>query len=364
MNKKESITFPLPPFQYSPVGGFKIVYEYANMLVCDGYDVHIVYGDKTKYDGKNVSRWILFKLYIKHWLFHMGLIKRSARIWYPLSEDINEHNVYSLDQKYIPETDIYICTGVDTACYLEKYKAVDQRKKFYFIQDYEVWGRKYEDVRETYHYDMTKIVISQWLKRIVMEENEKCYVVPNGFDSKEYYLTYPIDKRKPTEISMLYHASWRKGCKISFDALNMVKRSYPELHVSLFGTPESPEGLPDWYTYYQCPSKEQHLWLNNHAAIYVAASETEGWGLTIGEAMMCGQAVCCTDIDGFKEMVTDNESALLSPVGDAETLAANIIRLIKDENLRIQIAANGISQIKKFSRENSYRLFKCALNLK
>ena len=28
----KSVTFLMPPFQYSPVGGFKIVFEYANEL--------------------------------------------------------------------------------------------------------------------------------------------------------------------------------------------------------------------------------------------------------------------------------------------------------------------------------------------
>lgn len=45
----KSVTFLMPPFQYSPVGGFKIVFEYANELSNEGYDVHIVYADKTKY---------------------------------------------------------------------------------------------------------------------------------------------------------------------------------------------------------------------------------------------------------------------------------------------------------------------------
>ena len=39
----ESITFLMPGKGSIPVGGFKVVFEYANRLQKDGYDVHIVY---------------------------------------------------------------------------------------------------------------------------------------------------------------------------------------------------------------------------------------------------------------------------------------------------------------------------------
>ncbi|MDD6723064.1 MAG: glycosyltransferase, partial [Bacteroidales bacterium] len=69
--------------------------------------------------------------------------------------------------------------------------------------------------------------------------------------------------------------------------------------------PARPSGLPEWIDYHQRPDDELHLRINNEAAIYIGTSRTEGWGLTVGEAMMCGQAVCCTDNAGFREMATD-----------------------------------------------------------
>jgi len=353
----------MPPFVYKPVGGFKIIYDYANMLVNDGYDVNIVYGDKTKYDRIDLSFLLFLKLYVKHWLFRMRFMKRSARIWFPLDERVHEYNVYSLARKYVPNTDIYVCTGVDTAPWLYEYK-IENERKFYFIQGYEAWGRPEEEVRKTYHYGMRNIVISEWLRRIIEdEEGMTCSIVPNGFNPLEYYLTVPVEQKKATEISMLYHSDKRKGCETSFAALEIVKSQYPEIHVNVFGTPERPDFLPEWYTYYQNPTHDEHLRINNESAIYVAASTTEGWGLTIGEAMMCGQAVCCTRTYGFMEMAVDGENALISPIGDAESLARNIIRLIEDRELRLRIAADGLRSIKSFSRQNSYRKLKEVLEL-
>lgn len=211
---------------------------------------------------------------------------------------------------------------------------------------------------------MNKIVISSWLKDIlVQEEHVKCDIVPNGFDMSEYYLTLPIKFKNKYVISMLNHYGKRKGCSISFSALNIVKQRYPQLEVNIFGTPARPASLPEWYHYYQSPSKEEHLRINNESAIYIAASVDEGWGLTIGEAMLCGQAVACTDNRGFREMAQDGITALLSPVNDAEALANNIISLIEDDEKRYEIANNGMEFIKTLSIDNSYRLFKTALGL-
>ena len=42
--QEKIITFILPRTGETPIGGFKVVYEYANRLVEDGYTVNIVYG--------------------------------------------------------------------------------------------------------------------------------------------------------------------------------------------------------------------------------------------------------------------------------------------------------------------------------
>ena len=162
---------------------------------------------------------------------------------------------------------------------------------------------------------------------------------------------------------MLYHKEDIKDCKTSFKALGQVRQKYPQIHINIFGTTLRPNDMPDWYTYCQCPSQEEHLRINNASAIYVAASIDEGWGLTVGEAMLCGQAVACTDNRGFREMAIDGETALLSPVRDAQALANNIIRLIEDDQLRYRLAQNGMAYVSKMTLEHSYQEFKKALNL-
>ena len=40
---KKRILFLLPSIGVKPIGGFKVIYEYANRMVADGFDVGIGY---------------------------------------------------------------------------------------------------------------------------------------------------------------------------------------------------------------------------------------------------------------------------------------------------------------------------------
>lgn len=162
---------------------------------------------------------------------------------------------------------------------------------------------------------------------------------------------------------MLYSPIEGKGCRYGLEALNIVKKEFPQLQVMLFGSATAPQELPAWYTYTKEPNREQHNHIYNEAAIFLAPSLQEGWGLPVGEAMMCGQAVVCTNNNGYKEMATNNVNALMSNIKDSASLAKNIITLITDDELRYKIAQEGHASIKKFDINNSYEQLKVALKL-
>jgi Glycosyltransferase len=126
----------------------------------------------------------------------------------------------------------------------------------------------------------------------------------------------------------------------------------------MFGTSPRPNNLEDWFIYKQSPNKDEHNYILNSSAIFVGASNIEGWGLPIGEAMQCGCAIACTDNKGYLEMAKDEQTALVSPVGDSNSLAYNILRLINDNDLRHRIAKNGYDFIQQFDINKSYQNLK------
>ena len=352
----KKIFFLLPNSASKPVGGVKVVLEYANRLAKDGYYVSLVYAA--------YSRWCKFGLlHTLYYLYRFIIAKISGNFkprWFLVDQRIEQTLVWSFDKFQYFKDATFIATAVDTAFYLNRYKT-NSNNKFYFIQDFENWFVSDEFVRQTYHYDMKKIVVSTWLKNIIEDCGEQAVLVPNGFDMNFFNLSTSIQDRDSNEIICLYHTDKRKGLDVAFQAFEGVKKICPNLHVTLFGSPPKPENLADWYSYYQQPDRETFNRIYNRAAIFVGASYAEGWGLTIGEAMLCGCAVACTDNLGYLEMAKDGETALVSPVGQYKPLADHIIQLIKDNELRQRIAKAGNAFIHQMDIETSYRQFKKAI---
>ena len=353
-----TITFIFPHPVDGPTGGYKVVYEYANRLVADGHKVNIIYSGSLFWKKKS----LYFKLTNCVRYIQMLIKGYGCRKWFNLDKRVKEHLTLSLNYRHVPKSDVYICTSPHTAMYVKDYPA---ENKYYFIQGYENWGGiTDEKLRETYHYPLKKIVVSKWLQEIIeKEENETCTLIYNGFNFDDFRKDIKISDKDKYSITMLYHTAELKGAQYGLAALDIVKKEIQQVTVNLFGTPIAPAPLPEWITYYRLPDKNKLNKIYNESAIFIGCSSIEGWGLPIGEAMICGAAVACTNNKGYLEMAKDGKTALVSPIKDAQALANNIIRLINDDELRHLIARNGNEFIKQFKWEGSYKKLKETLKI-
>lgn len=347
----KTISFILPSLGDKPGGGYKIVLEYANRLTKKGISVNVVYPLCVKNKGFLMN--IIGTLYR---LLRFLLRKYSAKIWFNLSNNVKEIVVWKLSDQYLPKSDYYIATAVSTAMDLEKCK-ISISKKMYFIQGYEDWSCSIEDLEKTFTYGMTNIVVSNWLKEYLDQKGIKSYLVRNAFDFEYFTLIRPIEERDKFHISLLYSKNPIKGTRYALEAIKKLKLEYPEIQVSVFGIYNRPSELEGWITYYKKPNKEVHNQIYNASSIFVAPSISEGWGLTVGEAMICGNAVVCTCNKGHLEMASEMNTALLCPVKDSRAIYDKLKLLIEDDNLRFKIANNAIDNIHKFTWENSVRDF-------
>lgn len=356
-NKHISISFIFPGHAHIPCGGNKVINEYANCLVKDGFNVNLVYAGSLFWRKKS----LYYKL-TNCFRYIERIIKGyTCRNWFNLDSKVKEYYVFSLNYRFVPKSDIYICTSPYTSMYVKDYPT---DKKWYFIQGYENWGNVTDEIlRATYHYPLHKIVISNWLKHIIEEESLSCTIIPNGYDIHYFQYDIPVENKDKYNVCMVFYSVGLKDCQLGFSALSIVKEHFPQLKVTMFGVPSIPDNLPDWYIYYQSPDRETQNRIYNEAAIFIGTSQVEGWGLTIGEAMLCGAAVACTDNPGYLEMAHDNVTALVSPVRNSEALASNIIRLIEDDALRYRIAETGHRYIKNFTWDKSYLKLKKELGL-
>jgi glycosyltransferase involved in cell wall biosynthesis len=74
-----------------------------------------------------------------------------------------------------------------------------------------------------------------------------------------------------------------------------------------------------------------------------ASTEPEPFGRVIVEAQACGKPVVSSSLGGASELITDGETALAYPAGDAAALASRLTELIANADLRRRLAQNGLS---------------------
>lgn len=360
MNK--TVTFIMPRTGENPIGGFKVVYEYANRLATNGYKVNIIYGICSRPVSNIIIRYGYYMVRWFRWLKYKLFKSYDSQKWFQTDENVKHILRYKLTPKSIPETTFIFATSWSTAFWVDKYKKIPSNKKFYLIQSFEDWHGSTEEVIKTWKMPLTKIVIAPWLEEIAKNLGETAFLIENGFNQEKFHITIPIEKKDKFSITMLWHDHPLKACNIGLKALELVKSQYPQLKAIFFGVPDRPKHLPNWIEYHQTPSPEEHLNVYNSSAIFLGPSSKEGFCLTPPEAMLCGCAIVCTNIGGYTVVAKDNYTALLAEVGNYHQLANNITKLIENDNLRYEIAKNGHNLIKNYTWENAFNKLLNLLN--
>ncbi|MBS4216905.1 glycosyltransferase family 4 protein [Bacillus sp. FJAT-49711] len=336
------ITFILPCYPNKPIGGLRIVYEYANELVARGHEVTAIH-----------PAYLVHSAYGNNMKAGSTLPPPPPVHWQKIDARVKMEYVPYLGEENIPDADSIIATAWYTADYVNQYSPA-KGAKFYLIQSYEIWDGPEKLVNQTWHYPMNKIVVSRWLHKIgeKMGATDLKYI-PNAIDHEKFRITTPIGKR-PNKIAMLFSNNEIKGAMDGLKAILLAKKEIPELEVVCFGVPKRNRAIPKGIQYIRNPTQKQLVEeIYNGSSMYLCPSWIEGWGLPSSEAMACGCALISTKNGGVEDFAKHNHTALLSPIKNPKKLAEHIIRLAKDDVYRMQIAKNGIETIKQFNYKRS-----------
>ena len=345
------ITFILPCYPWFPIGGFKVIYEYANRFANRGYTVNLVHSHHLNNEkNQRFKKRLIRNISLIKDIFYKPSIK-----WHYIDKKINIIYVKEIIAQNVPDADFVFATSWETAEYTINYPQ-NKGEKMYLIQDYEIFSGAKEQVERTWKFPLKKVFIAKWLYNkglsLGISPSQVKYI-PNGIDHDKYSIYTPL-KDRPKQIAMLYHPSPRKGSLYGVKSLNIVKKQFPSLKSVLFGVVSRPSTLPCWIDYVKNPSQEELVQeIYNKSSIFLCPSLFEGWGLPGIEALSCGCALISTDTGGVNDYTEHGKNALLSQPKDSKKMAENLLLLLKDEELRVSLAREGYKHVQNFNWDRS-----------
>ena len=145
-----------------------------------------------------------------------------------------------------------------------------------------------------------------------------------------------------------------KGQKHLLDAMPLVMREVPDVHLVILGEGELRAALErqvkDLHLerVVRMPGfREEVLSLMKSADLFVTSSVTEGLGSAVLDAMAMGLAVVGTTAGGTPEAVVHDQTGLLVPPAEPALLAREIVRLLKDPELRARYGRAGQARVEE-----------------
>lgn len=168
-------------------------------------------------------------------------------------------------------------------------------------------------------------------------------------------------ERQPGErmrTILVGYYSAAKGQRLAIEAIAIARRAGVDIELTLVGAGRREPfhslaqrmEVDDLVTIHGPTDNVGRFWASAHVGLM--CSHSEAFGRVTVEAMRAGLPVCGTNSGGTPEIVGHGVAGLLSPPGDATALAANLMRLEADDDLRRDLATGALETSQRFQRGN------------
>jgi glycosyltransferase involved in cell wall biosynthesis len=162
---------------------------------------------------------------------------------------------------------------------------------------------------------------------------------------------------EPMRVVLVGYFSKAKGQRLAIEAIAIARKAGVDIELSLIGSGRHKPlrklaqrlGIEDLVNIHGPTDDVGHYWSAAHVGLM--CSQCEAFGRVTVEAMRAGLPVCGTNAGGTPEIIDSGVNGLLSPVGDAYALAANLMALESDEGLRRTLASGAVETAQRFERD-------------
>ncbi|WP_246942728.1 glycosyltransferase family 4 protein [Bacillus pinisoli] len=307
-------------------GGVKILLEHTDALSKNGHEVFILSRDPK-------PEWKEIKANYIHISPHTSFLEN------------------------LPEVDVIVCTVADQMPEVflsQKAPCILFEQGDVYIYEYDsLEESRKEFYRKIWSLPVPIVAVSKALKdKLQQNFNRNSYILHNALDRQCFFSSDPVHNYNSEPVNILFvgqEDNHFKGIKIIREALRIVRntgRDFNEIWVTQ-NTPNSDFNG----TLVVNPSQRELGNVYRNCDIFVSGSFYESFPLPPLEAMTCGCAVISTDNLGIKEYGVDGYNCLLGSIGDPQSIATKIIKLLDNQELRKELVLNGYKTAEKYSWE-------------
>lgn len=295
------VVFVLPGYSRVPIGGYKIVFDYAeNLARYPDVSVHVIY-HPTLIDLPSSGYAIRQAARARQTIKALGTRITSGRNlrWRSLDPRIRTHLSMSAATKLaLDEGDVVIATAAQTAFAAARVVAESGARGFYFLQHVEDWLVDAAYLHRTYELPLEKIAVAPWIRDYCVRNGfSPCSLVLNAVDSNKFSPGAPLSQR-PYVGTLLAPGNPRKGTTVAVQVLNRIAEL--GIPTQSFGTCKRPSDLSFLVEHYDDPSPSSLQEFYHRSRVFFCASRTEGFGLAPAEAALSGAVVVSTRNGGVE----------------------------------------------------------------
>lgn len=193
-----------------------------------------------------------------------------------------------------------------------------------------------------------------YIQYSIRADKIRCINNPITFDIPPYAV------RNSKTILSVGRFSQEKGFDMLLRAWSIIEKECPDWKLELWGNEDASDNPI-------CQLKDELCLTNVHikgrtnkikdvfanAGIYVLPSRSEGFGLVLIEAAAMSLPLIAFDCpNGPKEIITQDFDGILVEANNIEKLAAAILKLIKNSNMRIEMGRNAYEMSHKYVIKN------------
>ena len=190
-----------------------------------------------------------------------------------------------------------------------------------------------------------RIAVSEEARRTLIEHHGgDAVIIPNGVETALFRGALPLEKwaatdERPVIVFLGRLDEPRKGLSIFAEAIERVLESVPGTRFLIAGRGDAPETraavarFGESVSFLGGISDEEKEALLAGASIYVAPQTGgESFGIVLVEAMAARTTVVASDIPAFRAVLDDGRAGALFETGNADSLAATLIELLRDRD--------------------------------